>query len=220
MVTAQDLTDRVLDIELQPIEYREEAEINESFNTALPELFGALMDLFVKTLAFLPKVSIDKPPRMADFTRLGEAMMQSQGFKAGTFHALYKNNRAESMVNAMESSPAAVALREMVDNYKESSDVVFHGTMKTLLGRLEMYRGDSRNWPGSPRGLGDVLKRQAPALAAIGINIEHGAVTRIDNSRGVAVTITRSSGNIGNVDQAFYVPEKKIIDYDSEDFFW
>jgi hypothetical protein len=207
VVTAQDLTDRVINIELKQIDYREESEINAAFDAAYPRLFGALLDLLVKALAQLPKVKLTKPPRMADFTRLGEAMMQAQGHPPGAFEMLFKANRQASVALAMEASPVAIAVREMVDAHEGQSDMVFHGTMKKLLDTLADHRHDADGWPRSPRGLGDVLKRQSPALAAIGIEIEAGnQVQRIDGERGLVVTI-RKAGNIGNIGNV--VSEKK-----------
>jgi len=166
VVTAQDLTDRVINVELKQIDYREESEINAAWENARPRIFGALLDLLVKTLAQLPRVTLTKPPRMADFTRMGEAMMQAQGHQPGTFDALFKANRQESVARAMESSPVAVAVLEIVDAHKGLSPVVFRGTMKKLLDTLAAHRHDTDGWPKSPRGLGDALKRQSPALAA------------------------------------------------------
>jgi hypothetical protein len=211
VVTAQDLTDRVINIELKQIDYREESEINAEWEAAKPRIFGALLDLLVKTLAQLPKVKLTKPPRMADFTRLGEAMMQAQGHEPGTFEALFKANRQASVALAMEASPVAVAVRELVDAHQGQSSTVFHGTMKKLLDELGKYRHDTDGWPRSPRGLGDVLKRQSPALAAIGIEIEaHNQVQRIDGERGLVVTIRKAGNivNIGNVVSEKTTPEK------------
>jgi hypothetical protein len=211
VVTAQDLTDRVINIELKQIDYREESEINAAWEEAKPRIFGALLDLLVKTLAQLPKVTLTKPPRMADFTRMGEAMMQAQGDKPGAFDALFKANRHESVARAMESSPVAVAVRELVDAHKGHSSVVFHGTMKKLLDTLADYRQDAEGWPRSPRGLGDALKRQSPALASLGIVIESSnQVQRIGNDRGLPVTIRKSVniGNVGNIVSEKNTPEK------------
>ncbi|WP_020562523.1 hypothetical protein [Methylosarcina fibrata] len=211
VVTAQDLTDRVINVELKPIDYREESEINAAFEGAMPRIFGALLDLLVKTLAQLPKVKLTKPPRMADFTRLGEAMMQAQGHPSGSFEALFRANRQESVARAMESSPVAVAVRELVDVHQGQSEIVFHGTMKKLLETLAVHRHDTDGWPRSPRGLGDVLKRQSPALASIGIEIESGnQVQRIGDERGLPVKILKAGnvGNVGNVVSKILLPEK------------
>ena len=172
VLTAQDAIDRSITIECPRIAYREESEINAAWDKAKPAIFGGLMDLFVKTLALLPSVKLINPPRMADFTRLGEAMAQALGHQPGTFDTLYKANRSEGMSRALEASPVAVAVRELVDDHNGISLSVFTGTMKALLERLEKYKQESNAWPKSPRGLGDVLRRQQPALASLGIDIE------------------------------------------------
>lgn len=188
VITAQDLTDRAISIELPRISYREESEINAAWEEAKPSIFGGLLDLFVKTLALMPAVNLINPPRMADFTRLGEAMAQALGNDPGTFDALYKINRAESISRALEASPVAVAIREMVDAYSGLSLLVFSGTMKDLLAKLETkYKQESHAWPKSPRGLGDVLRRQQPALSSLGIDIEISKPGRL----GITVEIKK-----------------------------
>jgi hypothetical protein len=172
VITAQDLTDRAISIELPRIAYREESELNAEWEKLKPSIFGGLLDLFVKTLEMMPKVKLINPPRMADFTRLGEAMMQAQGYHPGSFDALYKANRSESVKRALESSPVAVAVRDMVDSHNGLSLLVFTGTMKALLERLDTHKQESHAWPKSPRGLGDVLRRQQPALSSLGIEVE------------------------------------------------
>ena len=92
VLTAQDVTDRAITLELPRIAYREESEINAAWDKAKPSIFGGLLDLFVLTLAQMPKVVLVSPPRMADFTRLGEAMAQVLNHPAGTFDTLYKAN--------------------------------------------------------------------------------------------------------------------------------
>ena len=172
VLTAQDVNDRAITLELPRIAYREESEINAAWDKAKPAIFGGLMDLFVKTLALMPSVKLINPPRMADFTRLGEAMAQALGHPPGTFDTLYKANRSEGISRALEASPVAVAIRELVDDHNGISLMIFTGTMKALLEKLEKYKQESNAWPKSPRGLGDVLRRQQPALASLGINIE------------------------------------------------
>jgi hypothetical protein len=209
VVTAQDLTDRVIAVEAPPINaYIEDSEISRLWEQAKPAIFGALLDLFVQTLAKLPDVKLgDNAPRMADFTKLGEAMMQAQGHEAGTFTTLYIDNRTESIAKSLESSPVAVAICEMVE--KSTMPTVHHGTMANLLKRLSENRTYGDSLPRSPRGLSDALKRQSPALASLGISIKVSPkIERINNERGHVVTIIKS-GNIGNVENKVFLPENK-----------
>jgi hypothetical protein len=188
VLTAQDVTDRAITLELPRIAYREEAEINAAWDKAKPTIFGGLLDLFVLTLVKMPKVVLFNPPRMADFTRLGEAMAQVLGHPAGTFDTLYKANRLEGISRALEASPVAVAVRDLVEEHSGKSLMVFTGTMKALLEKLDKYKQESHAWPKSPRGLGDVLRRQEPALTSLGIVIE---ITK-PKKDGIHITITKT----------------------------
>lgn len=186
LVTAQDLTDRVIHVDLPEIEYREEVELEAEFADALPSILGGLFDLFVLALAQLPKVKINRPPRMSDFARLGEAMHQAQGGQAGEFVHAYEDNRRQSIARGLDASPVAAAIIELSDDHQGTA-AVFEGTMKHLLERIESRRATADAWPKSPRGLGDILRRQRPALAAVGVSVEIGPPGR----EGVMVTIRR-----------------------------
>lgn len=184
-VTAQDLTDRVVHVELPEIVYREESAIKAELSESLSDIVGGLLDLFVATLKMLPSVKLDRLPRMADFAKLGEAMMQAQGNQAGSFSGLFESNRRDSVARGLDASPVATAIRELAE--AETSPAVFNGTMKRLLERLERYKSGTEAWPKSPRGLGDVLRRQAPALKAVGIVVTIGKAGR----DGVPVSVRR-----------------------------
>jgi hypothetical protein len=215
VITAQDLTDRVVNIELRKLEtYRDELEINAEFEAARPQLFGAVLELMVETLARLPYVRLNKPPRMADFARLGEAMSQALGYASGTFERVYKENRDESVSRAMETSPVAVAIREMAD--KSQDEIVFYGTVKELYDRLTREQHLLEGWPRSPRGLSEMIKRQTPALDSIGVSIAQGAVERIGGHRGVSIQIRKAQpgndGNIGNVVSELLPVKNNFVD--------
>jgi len=198
VITAQDLTDRVINIELQRLEiYRDEIEINAEFEAAKPKLFGALLDLFDKTLANLPYIKLNKPPRMADFARLGEAMTQAMGYEAGMFERIFRENRSESVSRAMEASPVAVAIREMAENCM--GNIVFHGTVKQLFEELSGKQRTPDGWPRSARGFGDAIRRQIPALDSIGISITYGGVERFGSDRGISIKIEKATGNDDNI---------------------
>ena len=207
VATAQDLKDRLIAIELQPIAYREDTELNQAWEEAKPAIFGGLLDLFVKTLAKLPDVTLVNPPRMADFTRLGEAMMQAQGEEAGFFTDLYINNRSKSIAKALESSPVAVAICAMVESHTGMSLTVYKDTMQNLLNKLSNEKLGGESLPRTPRGLSDVLKRQSPALLTYGIEIIVGSSPeRINGSRGTVVEIrkviqaTKNNATVQSVD--------------------
>jgi hypothetical protein len=178
LVTAQDLTDRMIHVELPEIAtYRSETEIDHAFEQDAPLILGGLLDWFVLTLQYLPRVTLERPPRMADFASLGEA--------PGHFMALYTANRNDSMARNLDASPVAVALRALAEAREDLPQPVFMGTMGQLFSQLECYRESTEAWPKSARGLGNILRCQQPALAQSGLIVKIGKHGRA----GTPVTI-------------------------------
>lgn len=167
VVTAQDLLDRCLHIDLPTIQARELAvDMDEKFASAQPKLLGALLDLFVKVLAMLPSVSIapEDRPRMADFALLNEAVYRVCGKPSGAALARYNTIRKDGVLRTIDASPVGVALLAFLERSK------FSGEMKELLQRLDQYRPQhAESWPRSAKGLADAVRRLAPALRMIGI---------------------------------------------------
>lgn len=167
IVTAQDLLDRCLHIDLPTIRSRELAgDIETRFEAAQPALVGALLDLFVKVLAALPGVVIapEQRPRMADFAALGEAVFRVQGQPAGAFLSRYGAMRKDGVLRTIDASPVGAAISAFLTEVTGG----FNGTLSELLDRLERYRPHGEAWPRSAKGLGDALRRLAPALRLIG----------------------------------------------------
>lgn len=169
IVTAQDLLDRCLHIDLPTVEKRELASVMEArFEAAQPKLLGALLDLFVRVLARLPGIEIapDKRPRMADFAALGEAVFQVCGDAPGAFLARYNTKRADGVHRTIDSSPVGAALL----SFLESRTSGWTGTLKELLQALEVHRPHGAAWPGSAKGLGDAIRRLSPALRMLNVD--------------------------------------------------
>ena len=174
IITRPDLLDRAIAICLPVIQKRiREEEHAKALDQTKSSIMGGLLDLLVATLSQLPKVQIppDQLPRMADFAYLGEAMMQAQGTTPGQFLALYTGHRRDAIRRTIDTSPVGAAIIEFV----VEKDMEHSGTVKQLLTTLEFLRAPcERNeyWPRSPRGMGNALRRLAPALRQIGIHCQ------------------------------------------------
>ena len=171
IVTAQDLLDRCLHIDLPTIHNRElSGDIETRFEAAQPALVGALLDLFVQVLAALPSVVIapEQRPRMADFAALGEAVFRVQGQPAGAFLIRYGAMRKDGVLRTIDASPVGAAISAFLTEVTGG----FNGTLSELLDRLERYRPHGEAWPRSAKGLGDALRRLAPALRLIGFECQ------------------------------------------------
>lgn len=181
VIVRADLLDRAIALCLPVINERmTEEEHTASLIGSAPGIFGALLNLFALTLARLPSIAIPpaQRPRMADFAQLGEAMRVAMGSKEGEFLTLYTNHRRDAIRRTVDSNPVAVACMELT-----AKGHSYTGTVKGLLEKLNafsmnMERGDY--WPRAPRGLGDALRRVAPALRQIGIQVSVDAKPKRD----------------------------------------
>lgn len=168
VVTAQDLSDRTVHIDLPTIEARATAnEVEKTFEAHRAGIFGGLLDIFVRALAELQTVRTEdlKLPRMADFAQLGEAVYRVHGKPAGSFLAEYTERRRESVHRTIEASPVGTAILAYLDEHPEG----FEGSVGRLLEVLAGYRQDTDAWPRSAKGMGDAFQRLAPGLRQIGI---------------------------------------------------
>jgi hypothetical protein len=180
-VTAPDLLDRAISLELPPVVNRVQSqEITRRFEAHYPHLVGALLDQFVNALDVLDSVTIanDDKPRMLDFAYLGEAVHQANGLAAGTFIAQYQTMRQKGVQRTIESSPVGLALSIFLDHNTRG----WSGRLIELLTILDQYKPlGANNWPRSPKALGDSLRRLSPALRTLGIQCksspkQHGTI--------------------------------------------
>ena len=204
-----DLLERSICIHLPPIDNehrRPEAEIMADFAAEHPSLLGALLTIVSVGLRNLPNVTLDRPPRMADFATWIVACEPAMSAQAGDFLEAYNENIAAQHWNALESSPLAEALRTLVEN--EGKDVFECDVTNLLLRlkRLDELTGNQRNhWPDAPRGLVSQLQRIRPNLRAIGIEVEE--ISRDPRTRRSRIRFTRRTGQSPPTGPALIRPE-------------
>ena len=173
VVLRQDLLDRTVSICLPTIEQRRtEEDLKDAIEKDLPSIFGGILNLFSNSLAALAqvKISAEELPRMADFAQLGEAMGAALGASPGEWLAKYHEHRKNAVRRTIDSSPVAVHCIKFIELGRNHQ-----GTVKDLLGKLNDIRGNAFEekdyWPRTPRGLGDVLRRIAPGMRLLGVQL-------------------------------------------------
>jgi Domain of unknown function (DUF3854) len=175
LATRGDLLDRSIVISLPTMDAekrRDEAEFQSEFESAKPNLFGALLDALVAALAQLPYVKLARKPRMADFALFGVAVERALGWPRDTFISAYGANRSAANSSAIEASPVASAVQALA-----AEERVFEGTATDLLSKLTFYADEQqkhRAWPDSGWKLSGVLRRLAPSLRASGVEVTLG----------------------------------------------
>ncbi len=168
-ITAQDLVDRAINIELPLIvERREIHAISREFAEARPLLLGAILDIAAKALEILPQMQLppERRPRLLEFAYLGMAVAQTVGEPPETFMQQFCAIRRDSVRRTIDADPVASAIHDLVSDRPDG----FVGSAKDCLRLLEQYRPAGGDWPRSPKGLGDAMRRAAPALRQLNIH--------------------------------------------------
>jgi len=166
-----DLAERLLPIELERITTSRlpEEDILQEFQTSLPQVLGAVLDLVVVALNQMPQV--DAPaagwPRMADFATVLAALDQDGGTDAlATYIQVTKDTQADVAVG----DPLA---DRVLDLFAESPG--WRGTPSQLLGALNVDdNAEFRKGYKTARELSSNLRRLVPALRTLGVEVTFG----------------------------------------------
>jgi hypothetical protein len=165
VIEAPDLGDRTITIVPPRIEEENRREEAADFENERPAILAAFLDAVAHGIKILPDIAETKWPRMADFAKWVTACEGAYD-QAGIFSVAYRENRS-SAVNAMlsENVVGCAVIR---------LSLPWQGQIGSLLGLLAQLAGDqakSKEWPGSPRGLGAALRRLMPFLRDVGIEV-------------------------------------------------
>ena len=174
LTTRPDLMDRSVHLILPTIPgYRRktEGELLRRFEQARPRILGALLDAVSIALKNLPTIDMPNKPRMADFAMWATAAEPALGFEPGRFMAVYAANMASINDLAIETMAIGPAVKGLM--YSRNR---WTGIAQELLTELCDHRSDEKtrkrqDWPKTPRALAGQLRRLAPNLRAIGINV-------------------------------------------------
>lgn len=147
-----------------------------------------MLDAVSRALGSLNGVALDRLPRMADFAKWVVAAESFLPWRRGAFLDSYAGNRESAHELALEASPVAGALRTWFDQrqWKE-----WKGTATDLLTILGTVMGDAaqkrHDWPKSGRALSGILRRLAPNLRAVGIDLQFDTEGRGNDKRRIII---------------------------------
>jgi hypothetical protein len=180
LATRGDLLDRSLIVTLPTIpedRRRPEGLIWQSFDEAKPRMLGVLYDAVAVALRNLPETTMSRLPRMADFALWATAAEIGIGMQPGAFMAAYDGNRTAGNELALEASPVGKIIMDFMATMS-----LWTGTATELLNELDALAGDrtkrSKGWPQTGRSLSGILKRLAPNLRAVGVDVNFGSTGR------------------------------------------
>ena len=175
IATRPDLADRSIAQILATIsdERRKlETELWADFERKRSRILGALVDVVSHGLKTLPDVVLDRKPRMADFA-VWVTACEGALWKKGTFMAAYTGNIQEAVETVLENDQVAAVLRAHMDTTSQ-----FAGTATELLKALNGVASEpqqkAKGWPKSPAVLSKKLRRLAPPLRKVGVDVALG----------------------------------------------
>jgi hypothetical protein len=166
---AGDLAERLLTIELHTIpdrRRREEVELDAAYAEAHASILASLFDLLADVLAVLPDVQLEERPRMADFARVLAAVDKVKGWD--TLDS-YKATARDAVADVLDGEPFAQAVVALVDRAGADGLTL---TASELLERVPAPERLPKKWPKDPTRAGGQLKRLAPVLRSIGIEVD------------------------------------------------
>jgi hypothetical protein len=166
VVTRGDLQDRTIAITLPAIpddRRRPEADLWAAYDRIRPQVLGAVLDAVSCALRRESEVRLASLPRMADWARWVTAAEPALGFTDGDVLRAYAGSRQHVTEQSLDGDPLAVAVRALSRPWE--------GTATELLTRVTPAGRAPRGWPESPRGLSGALRRLAPQLRRVRIEV-------------------------------------------------
>jgi hypothetical protein len=160
-----DLGDRLVLVDLGEISKDRrlgEHALETAFRQAHPALFGGLLTLAARVMRRLPTTTPGRLPRMADFARVLAAMDACIGTSSFDLFAGQEERIADDVLDA---DIVGEAIKRFISSRGE-----WTGTMRELQSELRPDEA-RRDWPKSPRALGGKVRRLAPSLRVIGIEV-------------------------------------------------
>lgn len=189
-----DLLDRTVAVSLRAIpdsKRREELELWPAFNEAKARILGALLSAVSHALKHRQSVKLDRRPRMADFARWAIAAETALGLKEGAFFEAYDGNRSSTNEMALDTTPA-IEIRQFMESlttaeWKGKASELFKALNSVVMQNGENPKEKS-GWPKAANALVGKLRRIAPNLRAIGIDVDLGRT-----NAGSLITLKRLS---------------------------
>lgn len=133
-----------------------------------PYILAAILDLLVDVFAHIPKVQLDRLPRMADFGKILAALDAAKGWE--TFSLFYDLVQHETGA-LIEGNPFASRLIEFMSDRQE-----WTGTATALRDELTAMLPDKdhppKGWPADATRASGQLKRIAPSLRVHHLEID------------------------------------------------
>jgi hypothetical protein len=210
VATRQDLVGRSVFVTMPPIpssKRRAESTLWAAFDRAHPAILGALLTIVSVALKNEPDVTLANVPRMADFARWIVAAEPACPWKAGGFLEVYTANQDTALTSTLDGDLIADLVRGLLHTPAHLSlSLPWTGTAKDLLAALNDRVADhikrQKGFPSQPRSVANQLRRLAPALRLVGIDVMFAKASDRDRTRTITVTQLEEKGTNASASSA------------------
>jgi len=173
LVTRGDLLSRSIIVTVPTLDDTQRVSKDDywiQFEAAQPYIFGLILDTLSHALANFPKTKLTSYPRMADFARWVMAAGPSMGWGPDKFLSTYELAAQNATIAVLDYSMVANELQVLIKqnpNWKGTTmDLLEKLRAQSVFGPSEDYFHKLR-----PNTLAGELKRLAPILRKVGINL-------------------------------------------------
>lgn len=174
-VTLQDLVSRAVTVEMPVIQSAQAKDALETeFEANRASILGGLLDIAATALAYLPEMSLPdhERPRLVEFAYLGMAVAKAMGEPPEEFKKQLSNARQDGLERTLDSSPVATAIRDWAETFPGCVEDKPVKLWLDILSREPYKPVGCDSWPRTAKGLGDAMRRAAPALRQLGIKCQ------------------------------------------------
>lgn len=202
-VTKPDLLDRSILLQLESFpkgRRKSDRKFWAEFLQAKGEILGGLLDVLAKAMTIYPTITVEDPPRMADFCEWACAISEALGYGQQAFLDAYSLNIQFQNREAIEASPVGDIVLKFMDDQDE-----WEGTSSDLLTELELIADAlkinikrMKGWPKAPQTLSKRMNDIKTNLSKEGIFFEKSrertkrTLTLRKNKGNIVTTVTSS----------------------------
>jgi hypothetical protein len=205
-IDREDLRDRGIFLSLPAIDNGRRMTVDHvsaQFREIQPYVLGCLLDAVSCALRRSAEIKLDNLPRMADFVTWVSAAEPALGWSEGSFRDAYARNRNEANAMVLETSQLYGPILRIV------GEGPWEGTATELFDRV-WYAGptfgdSTKQLPATVRELSQALRRLAPNLRQVGIDVEFVQTPGSGSKRMIRIRRLATDGAEG----AFEGPAKK-----------
>ena len=223
LMTRGDLASRTLDVMCPPIPANcrlTEEEYAAACDAARPGILALILDGLAMALRDVPSLKLANPPRLGLAAKIAIAAAPAFGWSREEMREAIDENRTAAAAAAIDADQVGCAIRDGI----MGTATAWHGTAQSLLSALvdlvPPEARDRRSWPADATRLSARLRRLAPAMRLVGIDIETGERTKrartLHINRKVAETASPASPASSKRKNGGFPPVSEVSRGDAE----